>query len=210
MRCQDVSPLLDDLVDDALADAQRIAVERHVSECLTCRSELADLRALRDATRALPERIEPPHDLWRGIGDALDRRVVQRLDPDGRWIRVRRSVLAAAAAALIIGSAGVTATVLRSGDGAGTTTGALPDDLAVVETRYLAAARDLEAALAARRGELGPAAIRVIDQSLGAIDRAIAEAREAVAEAPDAPDLAHILWAEHRMKIDLLQRASRL
>ena len=76
LTCAEVSLLLDDLVDDSLADSDRRAIEAHVASCLPCRSDLTGLRALRASTNVLSERIEPPRDLWPAIGDGLDGRVV--------------------------------------------------------------------------------------------------------------------------------------
>lgn len=49
---QEVAELLPWLVNDTLAGIERARVERHVSECIACRAELEQLRALRDAIAA--------------------------------------------------------------------------------------------------------------------------------------------------------------
>ncbi len=210
LTCAEVSPLLDDLVDDSLADADRQAIEAHVASCLPCRAELAGLRALQASANVLSERIEPPRDLWPAIGDALDGPVVRPLDPRGGWVRVRQRVLVAAAAGLVVLSAGLTAVLVRPGEGVTVVSAQLPEDLAALEARYVAAARDLESALAAGRGGLDSHAVRVVRTSLRVIDQAIEEARAALAGAPGDAELARMLWTGYRQKIDLLQRANRL
>src|SRR4051812_26542775 len=49
---QEVAELLPWLANDTLAGIERARVERHVSECIACRGELEQLRALRHAIAA--------------------------------------------------------------------------------------------------------------------------------------------------------------
>jgi hypothetical protein len=75
---------------------------------------------------------------------------------------------------------------------------------------YAAAVADLERVLAEGRGKLDPTTIKVIEQNLAAIDRAIAEAQRAL----DA-DSANLYLNTHlaetmRRKLDLLRQAAAL
>ena len=75
---------------------------------------------------------------------------------------------------------------------------------------YDAAVRDLEQVLVQGRGRLDTATVRVLEQNLSLIDRAIAEARRAV-----AADSANLYLNTHlaetmRRKVDLLRQAAAL
>ena len=75
---------------------------------------------------------------------------------------------------------------------------------------YDAAVRDLEQVLVQGRGRLDTATVRVLEQNLALIDRAIAEARRAV-----AADSANLYLNTHlaetmRRKVDLLRQAAAL
>jgi hypothetical protein len=75
---------------------------------------------------------------------------------------------------------------------------------------YAAAVADLERVLAQGRGKLDPTTVRIIEQNLAAIDRAIAQAQRAL----DA-DSANLYLNTHlaetmRRKLDLLRQAAAL
>ncbi len=75
---------------------------------------------------------------------------------------------------------------------------------------YDAAVDDLERVLAQGRGKLDSATVRILEQNLAIIDRALAQARQAV-----AADSANLYLNSHlaetmRRKIDLLRQAATL
>jgi anti-sigma factor RsiW len=93
--------LLSAYLDDELDVATRERVEARLAESGEWRSILDEVRATRDALRALPVRSAPP-----GFWDRLRQPEVVSLD-DHRAARTRRSRLAAAgavAAAVVIGA----------------------------------------------------------------------------------------------------------
>ncbi len=61
---------LSEVLDGELAESERAAFEAHVAGCASCREELAELRRLVEAARALPAR-EPERDLWPALAAAL-------------------------------------------------------------------------------------------------------------------------------------------
>jgi hypothetical protein len=77
-------------------------------------------------------------------------------------------------------------------------------------SRYDDAAGDLERVLHARRGQLSPTTVRVLDESLRAIDQAIREARAALEKDPGSQDMLDLLDSVYRQKLDLLRRANAL
>ena len=79
-----------------------------------------------------------------------------------------------------------------------------------VEKNYVSTVAELRETLETQRASLSPATIRVLEHSLAAIDTAIAEAREALANDPANQTLVGILSANYQRKVELLQRATQL
>ncbi len=81
---------------------------------------------------------------------------------------------------------------------------------AAAEADYDRAVADLERVLAAGRGTLDTATVRVLERNLAIIDRAIADARRALAADPASAYLNAHLARTLRLKLDLLRRAAAL
>jgi hypothetical protein len=75
---------------------------------------------------------------------------------------------------------------------------------------YSAAIADLERVLAGGRGQLDTTTVRVIEQNLAAIDRAIAQAQQALLADPANLYLNTHLAETMRRKLDLLRQAATL
>jgi hypothetical protein len=75
---------------------------------------------------------------------------------------------------------------------------------------YAAAVADLERVLARGRGQLDTATVRVIQQNLAVIDKAIAQAQQALAADPANLYLNSHLAETMRRKLDLLRQAATL
>jgi anti-sigma factor RsiW len=78
------------------------------------------------------------------------------------------------------------------------------------DAQFDAAVADLERALEAGRNRLDPETIAVVEDNLSIIDRAIAEARRALAADPANGYLSGHLREARRRKLDLLRRAAAL
>lgn len=201
---------LDDYLDGALDQATRDAVDAHLAGCAACAEEVRALRALLDQARRLPRSLTPPPGVWAGIDRRLDDGMVR-----GRIRRVvtlRPVTLAAAAAVLVLLTAGLTVVAVRRVAGPPVPVASAPavHPLDGVEAQFLAAVSELERALAARRTDLDPEAAAVVEQSLRVLDAAIGEARGALNRDRDNAALAAFLWNSYRSKVDLLTRATRL
>src|SRR4249920_1223309 len=66
---------LSDYLDDELSQAERLATENHLTECAECRRTLQDLQRIVATAASLPPQ-PPAADLWTGIADRLETRVV--------------------------------------------------------------------------------------------------------------------------------------
>ena len=219
---------LSEFVDDELPDTERVALEAHLQSCAECSRILGDLRRVVRRARTLPERA-PSQDLWPGIATRIGATpprsaepvdLTTRLRPGRRWA-LSLPQLAAAGIALMTVSGG-TVWLLRpqarpvqvvlsdsapgTGTPAVTTIGLRPS----AAQSYAAAVADLERVLKEGRGRLDSTTVRVIEQNLAAIDRAIADAQRAL----DA-DSANLYLNTHlaetmRRKLDLLRQAAAL
>jgi anti-sigma-K factor RskA len=206
---------LSEYADGELAADERVELERHLDGCDECRTIVADLDRLRDLTGALVDR-EPARDLWPAIN--------ARIGGGARVLPLRRRwtftlpQLAAAAVLLLVVGAGGAAVALRGGGPAvvpgpaaigPADSGEVPITLAA-STSFDHAVADLERVLAERRDRLDTATVRVLVHSLQTIDRAIAQARAALATDPGDPYLNAHLAETMRRKLNLMRRAATI
>ena len=116
LDCDGFSSALADFLEGDAPDAVRAAVEAHAEDCAECSLLLADLQAIPRRAAALPA-LTPSRDLWSGIAERIDARVLPMQRPATQIIvPARRSWArpAIAAAALVIVTAGITYTATRA------------------------------------------------------------------------------------------------
>ena len=210
---------LSEYVDGELDTATTAAIEAHLRGCAACAGTVSELRSVMTRARGLVDR-QPDRDLWPGIARRLGQ-------PSGvtslsLWKRMRRrrvsvSVpqLAAAGVALLLVSTGALWLGLTSG---GTPSVApLPAPGLVVATpvagvlsEFQPVVSELEQVLATRRDRLDTTTVRVIEESLETIDRAIADAVAALEQDPANPYLSGHLTSTMRRKIEVLEHAVSL
>jgi hypothetical protein len=110
ISCDDFAAHLADYLEGDASEAVREAMTAHAATCASCAELLADLRQLPQMAAALPP-LAPSRDLWAGIAERIDARVLPLDAPRAvQPVLMRRGWLrpAAAAAALMIVTAGVT------------------------------------------------------------------------------------------------------
>ena len=195
-------------LDGELAQDARRRVEAHVASCPGCRAVLGDLEAVvgwaRHQAGAMPER-----DLWPGIRDRIE---AGRVVPLVRRLSWRQ--LVAAGLLLAAGGAGAVWYVATGGApsvGEVASVERTPVARALVagNADYDAAVRDLEGVLARGRTTLDSSTVRVLEESLRTIDRAIADAREAIQRDPGDAYLNGRIAAHMRQKLAILRMATR-
>jgi predicted anti-sigma-YlaC factor YlaD len=219
---------LSEYLDGELPEWERHALESHLESCAECSLIVSDLRRVVRRARTL-KNPPPATDLWPGIAARIGAGIPKAqdvVDLDAQR-RVRRRwafslpQLAAAGIALMTVSGGavwfmsgaahqsvVSAPVLSSPpEGTPAVSVAMRPN---ASQSYAAAVADLERVLADGRGKLDTTTVRIIEQNLAAIDRAIAEAQRAL----DA-DSANLYLNTHlaetmRRKLDLLRQAAAL
>lgn len=209
--------ILSSYLDDELADAERARVEFHLTGCAECREVLADLASIREAAPALTAiESHPAADLWPGV--------LTRIRP-ARSRAVSLSWMQAIAAGLVLAvvSGGGVWLTMRDGAGAdvGTNVATTADAVSASggsavpvadfgDAAFDSAVKDLREALENGRNRLDAQTIQVLETNLAAIDRAIAEARAALAADPANVSLNTYLAGVRRRKLDLLRTAGEL
>ena len=206
-------------LDGGLASNERGALEAHLAGCAACRATLAELERVVARAQALEDR-PPMNDLWSGIAERIGITNGQAVvSLDARRARRRLSVsipqALAAGVALMIVSAGAAWFALRPDtpvpqvlvEGMSPTNG---PNVRNATTNYDLAVADLERTLEAGRDRLDSTTIRVIEDNLALIDRAIAQARAALTADPANAYLNHHLADTMRRKLQLLRRANSL
>ena len=73
MKHEEALKLLNDYVDANLSGAEKLEFENHLEGCLTCSTEIKQLRALLERTGSLQEGVTPSRDLWPGIAAAIEK-----------------------------------------------------------------------------------------------------------------------------------------
>ena len=209
---------LSEYIDGDLTAEEVLQIESHLKQCDDCRDLLVELNTVVSHASNLKDE-DPVNDLWQGISERIETsRVVEMSSRArrGRVIQFSVPQLAAAAVALIVLSGGM---VLRySGDAltpsvvaAGVSPAA--DGLYLagnIEGDYQNAIADLEGALEAGQDLLEPETIRVLEESLEAIDQAIQDARRALAVDPGSEYLSGYLTRTLRQKLTVLEHGNNL
>jgi hypothetical protein len=226
---------LNDFADGLLSGREARKVEEHVASCVACRREVEWIRSLKAEAAKQKVDVEPGRDLWSGIEAGIrasERKPVADLTRwrKDRWVDTRRArpwarpaLLAAASLVLLLMGTGVGVMMTRGG------TGGPPPSTQVAEngvaqdpaSRFASAAREVEEAyepgirelreiLEAGRDELSPETVEILEASLGVIDEAIREAREALEADPGTPGALRALNSMYETKLQVLRQAAGL
>jgi len=210
---------LSDYLDGDLSDAERRALERHLNACPTCTAALDELARVVERARELPGQ-PPAADLWPGIaariGPGAPPLPVAPAGKRRRWSFSFPELAAACLAAAVVSGGGVWFLASRSPGSPIPTQPVAVSPLpslaqpAAAERKYDAAVADLERVVEQGRGTLDTTTVRVIERNLALIDRAITDARRALAADPGNTYLNAHLARTMRRKIDLLRQAATI
>jgi anti-sigma factor RsiW len=218
---------LSEYLDGELSDGERIALEAHLPGCDECSRVLDDLRQVVARARNLPDE-DPARDLWLGIAQRIGARArgtetveLASHRAARRWSFSLPQLAAAGIALMTVSGGAVWLLRTPAQQNAVPVVAAVPSDNpqainAAVNPRgtasqsYATAVADLERVLATGRGQLDSTTIRVIEQNLATIDRAIAQAQSALDADPANLYLNTHLAETMRRKLDLLRQAAAL
>jgi len=211
-------------LDRELSPDERARVDAHVASCVTCRAVLDDLKAI-VVTAPYYEGEAPKRDLWAGIQQGISGAkevplIGRQATGDRRRFSLGQLVAACFAFAAVAGG-GVYIALKPSGAAVEFPSPVAfrpsPDEPSAPEARnasvragevYDAAVGDLERVLAEGRDQLDAKTLKVIEDNLRIIDRAIAEARSAIAADPANAYLRSQVAANMRRKLDILRQAT--
>ncbi|MGH2668886.1 MAG: anti-sigma factor family protein [Gemmatimonadales bacterium] len=195
---------LSEYLDGELAAGERSALEAHLAACADCSATLEELRRVVARARLLEDR-PPAANLWPGIA--------ARLTP-GRRVSFSVPQLLAASIALVLLSGGGVWLALRPPAQSPLQQAFQGPSPATMQSarwaRTDAAVAELQDALARNEARLDTATVRVVRQSLALIDKAIDQARRALAADPGNAYLNLHLADTMRRKVELLRRANEL
>jgi hypothetical protein len=216
---------LSEYLDGDLDGAERQALDAHLRDCADCRDVLVELQQVTLKASALPDR-EPATDLWPGIAARIGVPVgsASRRVPSAarRWSFTLPQLAAAGLVLVALGAGGFWAgqqavsppgSVVAGPPGQSSGGAVVPvaarEDLYARDS-YDRAVADLERVLAENRSRLDTATVRVLEESLRTIDRALTRARDALSRDPSDTYLNAHLAETMRRKLDLLRRAAAL
>jgi len=222
MKSDAFTDRLSEYLDDELSTGARASVDTHLAECDACRATLEELRRVVARAANLSDSA-PENDLWAGIESRISgSATTARVSPFRRAISARLSFtipqVAAAGLALMLLSGGLV-WMARSGDPRAdmqpiraqveeNDPSLLPANFA--DKHYNAAIAELERTLDQGRKSLDPETVRVLEQNLSAIDRAIEQCRRALESDPSNLYLNTHLADARQRKLLLLRRATAL
>jgi len=191
LTCDRLAESLDDYLDGTADGLTRVVLEAHLAGCPTCPALVADVRAIRQAARALGP-IEPPAQVWmrlqaRVAVEAPARAsLLDRLGLSGRsfgW-RTLQAAGAVAGLALVVSSLAWMGTRLAVApadvaDGSGALA-----EFQLAEAEYTDAIARLQEAADAAGPRLDALTNATLQSSIDDIDSAIGDARESLAREP--------------------------
>src|SRR6185503_10506360 len=222
MKIDAFTSQLSEYLDDELSPGQRQTVDAHLVECEACRRTLEELRHVVTHAANLTDSA-PVSDLWPGIESRIAPGSTRaRVSPFRRAISARLSFtipqVAAAGLALMVLSGGLV-WMARSGD---PRADLQPIQAQVQEAdpvvaranfadkHYDRAIAELQLTLDEGRKSLDVETVRVLEENLAAIDRAIEQCRQALDTDPGNVYLNTHLAEARQRKLLLLRRATAL
>lgn len=211
---------LSDYLDGELPAAERQALEAHLAACAACGRTLDELRRVVARAAALEDR-PPAQDLWSGvarrIGVSVAPAVVDLTERRRRRFAFTLPQLAAAAVVLITASGAGVWVAMQDGQAppaVGLPAAGSPTARHIgwfdSTQAYDASVAELQLALEQGRARLDTTTVRVLEENLRIIDRAIAQARTALAADPGSTYLSLHLAQTMRTKLELLRRAQAI
>ena len=216
---------LSDFLDEELSVELQGEVALHLEGCEECRATLEELRRVAARARALAAE-ESGDDQWPAIMARLKRTgsVAAQRQAVRRRVALSLPQLALAASLLVVVASGGTWLAVRTlvNRPIGTPVLPVPAPVAgvgsvpaqpaglVAGEDYDAAVTELRKVLEQGRGRLDSNTVVVLERSLARIDRAIAQAEQALAADPGNAYLSGHLAHTRMRKLDLLHRAATL
>jgi len=206
---------LSDYLDDELDSVAGAAVARHLAECQACAETLEQLRAVRTWAPGYAG-LPTSRDLWPQVKRGIEAPAKTTLPWHGRRVTIGVPLLLAASVILVLLSATVVTLMRRGTPRVADTTGIIAEapgwdwsKAQLIDRQYDTAVAQLEQFLATSDSVLEPGTLQVIRQSLMKIDKAIDDARLAIARDSNNSYLQASIAANRQRKLALLRTAAQ-
>jgi anti-sigma factor RsiW len=203
---------LSEYLDNELNARERQELESHLRTCEVCQRDLEGLRAV--VARAATLADAPPRaELWNGISSRIGTaEAVPAAVPPARRFTFTLPQLVAASLALMVLSGSMVWLARLGGERTDFPPVAAEPVVPVnfADGAYDDAIADLQRTLDAGRSSLDQETVRILEENLQAIDRAIAQCRSALADDPANVYLNEHLVAARARKLDLLRHAAAI
>jgi hypothetical protein len=201
---------LSEYLDDELDRADRERMEAHLQSCEQCRTDLRALAGVVARARTLSDR-PPAADLWDGIRSRIGAGT-SRGRPAHRFSFTLPQLVAAGLALMLLSGSMVWLARLGGPRTDFPSIAAEPSVQPVnfADGAYDDAIADLQRTLEAGRARLDPETVRILEENLAAIDRAIAQCRDALAADPSNVYLNTYLAQSRARKLELLRRITSI
>lgn len=202
---------LSEYLDDELSTDERAAVEDHLRACSQCRADLEGLRAVVARAGRLQDSA-PQADLWPGVAARIGAVAPARDSVTTRRFSFTLPQLVAAGLALMLLSGSMVWLARLGGPRTDfPPVGAVePVPVNFADGAYDEAIEDLQRTFDAGRTRLDRETVRILEDNLQAIDQAITQCREALADDPTNIYLNAYLSSARARKLDLLRRATAI
>lgn len=209
IQCENYRRWMNDAVDGDLRPDFSERLETHLTECPECRQQMDDFRLLVAAAAKLPGEKEPARDLWPGIEGRMP--VVPSSNKGVRRVTLAVAALVVAAVGLSVWRVqGPQAVMAPQADLGVVEAGNRAASLDGVRMEYRLAREELLAVIQARRTEVSPETLEIIENNLALIDQAIDEIEKVLAVSPGEGRLDRHLRLAYARQIELLRWAARI
>jgi hypothetical protein len=221
---------IQELIDGTIGAIRRAELERHLGECVECRSFLADMEVVRHLADSV-DALEPPDGVWLQIAGRLRQEGRVQAPPAPAPSHAPRYAMLAIAASLVLAvgvaigllvtqyrtpNAPASATVTAPAPAAPATdavdVGSVEAEFRLAEQHYQNAIAKLEqaarldqAASGAGVNALDPQTAAMLQKNLQVIDQAIEESRAALRSEPLSASARDSLFDALKRKVALLQ-----
>ena len=205
-HCENFETHLNEYVDGELQGDFRKELEDHLAACPQCRQTEREVRDLLQHARDLPKSIQPERDLWAGIRERIEGKVVKFADarPKRRFHFVRYAMAAAAVVLVVLGASVMN--YIQEGE----VPTLAENELRELERKSDETKMELLAALRAKANVLEPETVATVEESIAVIEGAVREIRSALVNDPNNQHLENMLVATYEIEVNLLRQAVRL
>jgi Putative zinc-finger len=208
-----VNDRLSEYLDDELTAVERRDVDAHLASCAQCRADLEGLRRVVARATALHD-TPPERDLWAGVAARIGTgaTTTPAAPRAARRFSFTLPQLVAAGLALMVLSGSMVWLARMGGERTDFPSVAAEPVITVnfADGAYDEAIADLQRTLDAGRASLDKETVRILEENLQSIDRAIAQCRAALAEEPANVYLNEYLAAARARKLAFLRAATSI